>query len=60
MDVHKTKHILLIDDDEPLRELVTEYLKGYGFTVNTLPDGVKAVETVVAYSGRDDARAGWI
>ena len=49
MDVHKTKHILLIDDDEPLRELVTEYLKGYGFTVNTLPDGVKAVETVVAY-----------
>ena len=48
MDMHKNRHILLIDDDEPLRDLVTEYLKGYGFTVNTLPDGVKAVETVAA------------
>ena len=48
MDAHKAKYILLIDDDEPLRELVTEYLQGYGFTVDTLPDGVKAVETVAA------------
>ena len=48
MDMHKNRHILLIDDDEPLRDLVTEYLKGYGFTVNTLPDGIKAVETVAA------------
>ena len=48
MDMHKNRHILLIDDDEPLRDLVTEYLKGYGFTVDTLPDGIKAVETVAA------------
>ena len=48
MDVQRNKHILLIDDDEPLRALVTEYLKGYGFTVNCLPDGVKAVETVAS------------
>ena len=49
MDTHKNKQILLIDDDEPLRALVTEYLKGYGFTVSTLPDGVRAVETVAAH-----------
>ena len=48
MDAHKNKRILLIDDDAPLRDLVTEYLKGYGFTVNTLPDGIKAVETVTS------------
>ena len=48
MDAHKNRQILLIDDDEPLRGLVTEYLKGYGFTVNTLPDGIRAVETVTA------------
>ena len=48
MDAHKNRQILLIDDDEPLRDLVTEYLKGYGFTVSTLPDGTRAVETVAA------------
>lgn len=48
MDTPNSKPILLIDDDEPLRDLVTEYLQGYGFTVKTLPDGIRAVETVAA------------
>ena len=33
------KKILLIDDDEKLRSLVTEYLEGYGFQISTFPDG---------------------
>jgi len=33
------KNILLIDDDEKLRSLVTEYLEGYGFHISTFPDG---------------------
>jgi len=38
--------VLLIDDDEKLRDLVQEYLEEYDFTVKTLPSGLKAVETV--------------
>lgn len=33
------KRILLVDDDEKLRSLVTEYLEGYGFQISTFPDG---------------------
>lgn len=33
------KKILVIDDDEKLRALLTEYLEGYGFEISTLPDG---------------------
>ncbi|CCH50188.1 response regulator [Pseudodesulfovibrio piezophilus] len=40
--------ILIIDDDDELRELITEYLTGYGFKVLTLPSGEKVVETVTA------------
>ncbi len=42
--------VLIIDDDERLRELVVEYLEEYDFTVHTLPSGVKAVETVKTLS----------
>ncbi|MBI9079867.1 MAG: response regulator [Pseudodesulfovibrio sp.] len=38
--------ILIVDDDAALRELLTEYLEGYGFTVLNLPSGEKAAETV--------------
>lgn len=38
--------ILMIDDDDELRGLTTEYLGGYGYAVLTLPSGEKAVETV--------------
>ena len=38
--------ILIIDDDEKLRELVEEYLVEYDYKVRTLPSGMKAVETI--------------
>jgi two-component system phosphate regulon response regulator OmpR len=38
--------VLLVDDDEKLRKLVTEYLEGYGFQVNTLPDGLLVQRTI--------------
>jgi DNA-binding response OmpR family regulator len=38
--------VLLVDDDEKLRELVTEYLEGYGFQVKTLSDGAVVLKTI--------------
>jgi DNA-binding response OmpR family regulator len=38
--------ILLVDDDEKLRKLVTEYLENYGFQVKTLPDGFLVLQTI--------------
>jgi len=38
--------VLLVDDDEKLRMLVTEYLEGYGFQVRALPDGRSVVSTI--------------
>ena len=38
--------VLVIDDDEKLRKLVTEYLEGYGFQVRTLPDGRSVLSTI--------------
>lgn len=31
--------VLIVDDDAKLRELLTQYLEGYGYTVATLPSG---------------------
>ena len=38
--------VLLVDDDEKLRKLVTEYLEGYGFEVRALPDGRSVLSTI--------------
>jgi len=38
--------VLLVDDDEKLRNLVREYLEGYGFEVHTLSDGLTALSTI--------------
>ncbi len=38
--------VLLVDDDEKLRKLVTEYLEGYGFQVKTLSDGLLVPRTI--------------
>jgi len=40
------KHVLVIDDDAKLRKLLSEYLSGYGFRVDTLEDGSKVMETI--------------
>ena len=41
-----SNRVLLVDDDEKLRRLVSEYLEGYGFQVDTLSDGLSVLETV--------------
>lgn len=38
--------VLIIDDDEKLRELVVEYLEEYNIATHTLPSGMEAVETI--------------
>ena len=38
--------ILVVDDDERLRELVAEYLGGRGFTVVTAEDGERGLEAI--------------
>ncbi len=45
--MNKNDSILLIDDDDELRELITTYLEGYGHKVLSLPSGHRAVETVL-------------
>jgi len=38
--------VLLVDDDDKLRDLVTEYLEGFGFQVIALPDGRKVLQAL--------------
>ncbi|WP_320006115.1 response regulator transcription factor [Maridesulfovibrio sp.] len=38
--------VLIVDDDAKLRELLTQYLAGYGYEVFTLPSGEGIVEEV--------------
>jgi DNA-binding response OmpR family regulator len=42
------KRVLIVDDDEKLRKLVSEYLEGYGFQVTAVPDGRSFMATVRA------------
>ncbi|HAS90069.1 MAG TPA: two-component system response regulator OmpR [Desulfovibrio sp.] len=38
--------VLIVDDDAKLRELLTQYLEGYGYVVSTLPSGEGLIEEV--------------
>lgn len=38
--------VIVVDDDEKLRNLVKEYLEGYGYPVVPLPDGSSVMETI--------------
>lgn len=38
--------VLIVDDDDKLRELLVEYLEEYGYTVHTLPSGAECARTV--------------
>jgi class 3 adenylate cyclase len=38
--------VIVVDDDEKLRNLVKEYLEGYGYPVVALPDGSSLMETI--------------
>jgi two-component system cell cycle sensor histidine kinase/response regulator CckA len=44
--------ILLVEDDEPLRESAARMLRAHGFTVLTAPDGVAALATFHGHPGR--------
>jgi DNA-binding response OmpR family regulator len=41
-----SQKVLLVDDDERLRELVKEYLEGYGYQITALPDGLSVLKTI--------------
>ena len=38
--------VLIVDDDKKLRDLLTEYLTGYGFQVSTRPDGLNILKSI--------------
>ena len=38
--------VLIVDDDEKLRNLLMEYLGGYGFQTTGVPDGIHIMETL--------------
>ncbi len=40
------EQILVVEDDRAIRHLVTEILKGVGYTVDTAVDGIEAIEKV--------------
>jgi two-component system phosphate regulon response regulator OmpR len=40
------KTILIVDDDDKLRELLNEYLASYGFKVRMLPEGSHVLSTI--------------
>lgn len=40
------KHILVIDDDAKLRQLLSEYFISYGYTVDALEDGRRVMATI--------------
>ena len=42
--------VLIVDDDEKLQKLLTEYLEGYGFQVKAIPDGSTVLENIKSYS----------
>jgi two-component system, OmpR family, phosphate regulon response regulator OmpR len=46
MKVPMDKTVLIVDDDAKLRKLLAEYLKGYGFSTQALPDGTRVLSTI--------------
>ncbi|TIH13186.1 DNA-binding response regulator [Marinifilum sp. JC120] len=38
--------VLIVDDDAKLRDLLTQYLEGYGYVVSTLPSGEGIIDEV--------------
>ena len=54
------KKILIVDDEEHMRELLKDFFEGEGFVVDVAEDGVKALEklseiTVEAVENLDEA-----
>ena len=47
-----TETILFVEDEESVRELVSEYLRGRGYTILEAPDGVQALELAEKHAGK--------
>lgn len=43
-----SKHILIVDDDQQIRDISAEYLRRHGFIVHTAADGVEALQSCIA------------
>ena len=48
-----TETILLVEDEDSVRELVSEYLSARGYRVLEASDGVQALQIAAAHRGRD-------
>jgi DNA-binding response OmpR family regulator len=42
-----SKHILIVDDDQQIRDISAEYLRHNGFNVSTAADGVEALQSSI-------------
>lgn len=51
----ETRRVLVIDDDEEIRELITDILESVGMAVAVAPDGVEGVAMFKLCYGRFDA-----
>jgi CheY-like chemotaxis protein len=47
-------HALIVDDDEPVRHVLTAMMNHFGFTVETAPDGQRGLDAFRAKSGAYD------
>ena len=47
-----TETILFVEDEESVRELVSEYLRGRGYTILEASDGVQALELAEKHAGK--------
>jgi DNA-binding response OmpR family regulator len=41
-----SNHVLVVDDERPIRELVAEFLEEEGFPVETAADGAEALQAI--------------
>lgn len=46
MSVQGTNHILVVDDESDVRELLSKFLTRRGYEVNTANDGMAAIEAI--------------
>jgi DNA-binding response OmpR family regulator len=46
MSVQGTNHILVVDDESDVRELLSKFLTRRGYEVNTASDGMAAMEAI--------------
>ncbi len=52
--VHGTGRILVVDDEEVVREMISDILESLGYSVTTVNDGVEAVEYYRAFGDEID------